>query len=90
VKRLKRKTKQKSRKPAKEVRGSSQKSPSTSRSSKSQEKEAEDDEASPEHEDHIRTIPEPINDESLWKKTNEVELKGRDEEFDDYLADLLL
>lgn len=89
MKRLKRKTKEKSRKPSKEVRESSQKSPST-RSSKSQEKAPEHEEDSPEREDHIKAIPEPINDESLWKKTNEVEAKGRDEEFDDYLADLLL
>lgn len=61
-------------------------SPST-RGSKSR----EDDEEVPsdsEKEEHI--IKEPINDESLWKKANEVDVRGRDEEFDDYLADLLL
>lgn len=29
-------------------------------------------------------------DENLWKQSDEAELKGRDEEFDEYLADLLL
>lgn len=37
-----------------------------------------------------RQPAKPIDDETLWKKTDETELKGRDEEFDDYLADLLL
>jgi hypothetical protein len=30
------------------------------------------------------------NDEDLWKSTQEVKTKDREEEFDDYLADLLL
>lgn len=33
---------------------------------------------------------QPVADESLWKKSQEVEMRGRDEEFDDYLNDLLL
>lgn len=37
-----------------------------------------------------RQIQEPLDDENLWKKRNEPEMRGRDEEFDDYLADLLL
>lgn len=35
-------------------------------------------------------IQKPLEDENLWKKSNDVDVKGRDEEFDDYLADLLL
>lgn len=40
--------------------------------------------------EQVRTIRDPLDDESLWKKSNETDTKGRDEEFDDYLADLLL
>jgi len=36
-------------------------------------------------------VRETVDDERMWKKGTEVDLlKGRDEEFDDYLADLLL
>lgn len=90
MKRLKRKTKSKSKSKSRqpeEAPGSSRKSPSTQRSERSQEKEAEPEEESPKR---VKTVREPINDESLWKKGNEVEVKGRNEEFDDYLADLLL
>lgn len=34
--------------------------------------------------------PQPIEDDNLWKKSVEPEIRGREEEFDDYLADLLL
>lgn len=37
-----------------------------------------------------KRVAEPVDDETLWKKSTEVDAKGRDEEFDDYLADLLL
>lgn len=37
-----------------------------------------------------QVIQKPLEDENLWKKSNDVDVKGRDEEFDDYLADLLL
>lgn len=34
---------------------------------------------------------DPKDEDDLWKqKKNEPELRGRDEEFDEYLADLLL
>jgi protein FRA10AC1 len=33
---------------------------------------------------------DPITEDDLWKQKNEPELRGRDEEFDEYLADLLL
>lgn len=88
VKRLKRKTKRKSSssKSAK-TDVQLQQSPSTSHRSQSEEAEPVDDEPPP---FETRSIQEPIDDESLWKKNNEVDVKGRDEEFDDYLADLLL
>lgn len=60
------------------------KSPSTSRSVQSPTHESL-------YETPQRQIQEPINDESLWKKSsNESEIRARDDEFDEYLADLLL
>lgn len=48
-------------------------------------------EESPECDEPSRTrTKEPVNDESLWKQSTEIDTKGRDEEFDEYLADLLL
>lgn len=45
---------------------------------------------SPEREGSIKMMRQPIDEDNLWKKNNEIDVKGRDEEFDDYLADLLL
>lgn len=45
---------------------------------------------SPERTSHQHEIAAPIEDENLWKKSVEPEARERDEEFDEYLADLLL
>lgn len=52
------------------------------------ERSEEDESSDPEKEEHY--VKEPLEDENLWKKSTAVDIRGRDEEFDDYLADLLL
>lgn len=64
------------------------KTPSTSRSHRSPTHNDDEEEGS--STPRPKTISEPVNDESLWKKSNEPEVRGRDEEFDEYLTDLLL
>lgn len=84
IKRLKKQHKSKStgiKEPS--IRGSTidPQSPSTSLTRISQDREE-----SPIKQEQI----DPITEDELWKQKNDVELRGRDEEFDEYLADLLL
>lgn len=84
VKRLKR---NKSRSKAQPLDNESiPKTPSSSRSHRSATRESLESHSPPPR----QIISEPVNDESLWKQRNEPELRGRDVEFDEYLADLLL
>lgn len=70
--------------PAQEKRLSIEKPSSTSQTDQ-EEDEVEEDSHSSSHQN------QGLNDgESLWKSNNDAAVKQRDEEFDDYLADLLL
>lgn len=70
--------------PAQENRLSVEKPSSTSQTDQEEDEVEEDSHLS-------RNQSQRINDgESLWKSNNDAAVKQRDEEFDDYLADLLL
>ncbi|XP_070507632.1 protein FRA10AC1 homolog [Chironomus tepperi] len=83
IKRLKKQHKSKSsgtKEPS--IRGSTidPQSPSTSQ------RISQEREESPNRQEQI----DPIDDDDLWKRKSGPEIRGRDEEFDEYLADLLL
>lgn len=59
--------------------------PSSSSSQKLSQDESDEEEST-----SISERLEPMTEDNLWKKNNESEIRGRDEEFDEYLADLLL
>lgn len=64
--------------------------PKTATTSSSLEEVSEIEGTSFEITSHQSSFQKPTTDEGLWKKSQEADLKGRDEEFDDYLNDLLL
>ena len=55
-------------------------------SSSSSQRVSQEREESPTRQEEM----EPISGDKFWRRSNEPENRGRDEEFDEYLADLLL